>query len=140
MKQRFFTAARMTCRTGLTACAARFQAKMGKGKTSTEASALILAHPGEPISRETEAAGIGDGVCMISPQLNLQSGKTSANMLIRVTFPTTVENACTAVQHLTKSLFLSNRVEPPLSFHGSGTSKSSSKQSSDRHCSGVKSR
>ena len=94
--------------------AVRFRGKTAKGKVSPNTFASLLAHPGEPISHKAKVAGIEDGVYTISPQLNLQSVKTSANMSTRIEFPTTVENSCTAVHHLTKALFLSKRVEPPL--------------------------
>ena len=115
-------AARLTERA---ACAARCRGKTGKGKISTEALASNLALPGEPISRETDVASIGGGVGAISPQLNLRAPPTSANMSTRVAFSTAartcvrvkrptraaVENSCTAVQHLTKTLFLPKPVE-----------------------------
>src|SRR5271167_2117760 len=73
------------------ACAARIRGKMGEGKISTEAIASILGLPGEPIFSETGVGGVG-------PRIS----------------PAAVENSFTAVQHLTKPLFLSKRVEPPL--------------------------
>jgi hypothetical protein len=89
------------------ACAARFQGKMGKAKTSTEAFALILARPGEPILRNTGRAGARCRNCAISPQLNLSTLKNHESISTRV-------ESSTAVQHLTKALFLSKPVEPPL--------------------------
>jgi hypothetical protein len=47
------------------------QGKNGKGKISTEAIALILAHPGEPIFRETTPARARCRFFAISPQMNL---------------------------------------------------------------------
>ena len=87
--------------------AARFRDKMGKGKTSTEAFALILAHPGEPILRNTSRAGARCRNCAISPQMNLCTLKNQESTSTRV-------ESSTAVQHLTKTLFLSKPVEPPL--------------------------
>jgi hypothetical protein len=89
------------------ACAARFQGKMGKAKTSTEAFALILARLGEPILRNTGRAGARCRNFSISPQLNLCTLKNHESTSTRV-------ESSTAVQHLTKALFLSKPVEPPL--------------------------
>ena len=51
--------------------AARFRNKTGKGKTSTETVALILAQPGKPILHKMNVATAGNGVCTIWPHLNL---------------------------------------------------------------------
>ena len=88
-------------------CAVRFHGKTGKGKTSTEAFASILAHPGEPILRNTGRAGARCRNCAISPQMNLHTLKNQESTSTRV-------ESSTAVQHLTKALFLSKPVEPPL--------------------------
>ena len=107
--------------------AARGEGKTGEGKVSTEAIASILGLPGEPTFSETGVEGVGTRISAISLQSNLQLPKT-ADMLIRVEFPTparagihlkrrtraVVGNSFTAVQHLTKPLFLSKPVEPPL--------------------------
>jgi hypothetical protein len=108
--------------------AARFRGKMGKAKISTEAFALILAHPGAPIFRETTPARARCRFFAISPQMNLHWLKNQESMPTQVEVPTTargcvrvnrrtraaLENSYTAVQHLTKTLFLSKPVEPPL--------------------------
>jgi hypothetical protein len=111
------------------ACAVRFRGKMDEGKISTEAFALILVHPGAPIFPKTARTGTCDRVLAISPQINLHSLKNQESMPTQVKFPTAargcvrvhrrtraaVENSYTAVQHLTKALFLSKPVRPPLS-------------------------
>ena len=108
--------------------AARFRGKMGKGKISTEAFAPILGHPGAPIFRQTGGAGAGGRICAISHRCDRHSTTTPCSMPTEVEFPTVaragigvehhtrtaVENSCTAVQHLTKALFLSKPTEPPL--------------------------
>jgi Flp pilus assembly protein TadD len=128
MKQRFFLAAGMTRWIERADGAIRFQGKKGKGKISTEALALILAHSGASKFRQPHAASAEDGVCATALELILRSPKTSATMSTRIEFYTTarscmrvkcrhqaaVENSSTAVQHLTKALSLSKRVEPPL--------------------------
>ena len=110
------------------ACAARCRGKTGKVEISTEASESIVAHPGEPIFTETRVAGAGRRISAISHHSDLRSAKTPGSMQVRVEFPTAacdcvrvkrrtraaVENSFTAVQHLTKALFLSKPVEPPL--------------------------
>ena len=107
--------------------AARGEGKTGEGKVSTEAIASILGLPGEPIFSETGVGGVGTRIPAISLHSDLHLRKTP-DMLIRVEFPTlaraceretrrahdAVENSFTAVQHLTKPLFLSKPVEPPL--------------------------
>ena len=109
-------------------CAARFRSKTGRGEISTEASASILAYPGEPIFLETRVAGAESRISAISHQPDLRSTNTPCSMQTRVEFPiaargcvrvkrrtrAAVENSCTAVQHLTKALFLSKPAEPPL--------------------------
>ena len=128
MKHGFPTASCVARLIERAACAARFQGKTGKGKLSTETLALILAHPGEPIFPETGVAGASCPIFAISHQSDLRSTKTPCSMQTRVEFPTAargcvrvkrrtraaVENSCTAVQHLTKALFLSKLVEPLL--------------------------
>ena len=108
--------------------AARCRDKMGKGEISTAALASILAHPGKPVFPETGLADSGCLVSAISPQPDSPSPKTARSMPTQVEFSTTargcmrvkrrthtaVENSCTAVQHLTKALFLSKPVEPLL--------------------------
>jgi len=109
--------------------AARGEGKPGEGKVSTEAIASILGLPGEPIFSETGVGGVGTRISAISLPSDLHLPKTP-DMLIRVEFPTparaggmhvkrrtraAVDNSFTAVQHLTKPLFLSKPVEPPLS-------------------------
>ena len=110
------------------ACAARFRGKMGKGRISTEAFASLLANPGEPIFPETAVAGAGCCISAISRQPDLNPTSTPCSMQTEVEFPTAaraclrvkhrtrtaVESSCIAVQHLTKPLFLSKPVEPPL--------------------------
>ena len=132
MKHEFPTASCVARLIERAACAARFRGKTGKGKISTEALALILAHPGEAIFPETGVGGAGCRVSAISPEPDLRSPKTPGSMPPRVEFPTaargcvrvkrrtraTVENSCPAVQHLTKALFLSKPVEPLLTFGG----------------------
>jgi len=107
--------------------AARGEGKTGEGKVSTEAIASILGLPGELIFSETGVEGVGNGISATSFQCDLHLPKTP-NMLIRVEFPTlaracmhvkrrtraAVENSFTAVQHLTKPLFLSKPAERPL--------------------------
>jgi hypothetical protein len=131
MKHRICTAAGVARWIERAAYLARFQGKMGKGKISTEAFALILLRPGEPIFPETALARAGGRICAISPQEDLCSPKTPESMPTRVEFPTAacgyvrvkrrpraaVENSCIAIQHLTKALFLSKPVEPPLTVH-----------------------
>ena len=128
MKHEFPTASCVARLIERAACAARFRGKTGKGKISTEALALILAHPGEPIFPETGVGGAGCRVSAISPQPDLRAPKTPGSMQTRVEFPTAargcvpvkrrtyaaVENSCTAVQHLTKAIFLSKPMEPLL--------------------------
>ena len=108
------------------ACAARCRGKMGNVKISTEAFASILTHPGEPISRETGVGGIASWISAFSHQSDSRSRKTPGSMQTRVEFPTVacdcvrvkrrtraaVENSCTAVQHLTRTLFISKPAEP----------------------------
>jgi hypothetical protein len=108
--------------------AARCRSKPGDGKVPTEAIASILGPPGEPIFSETGVGGVGTWISAISLQSDLHLLKTP-DMLIRVEFPTparacmrvkrrtgaAVENSFTAVQHLTKPLFLSKPMEPLLS-------------------------
>ena len=76
MKHGFPTASCVAHRIERAACAARSRGKTGKGEISTEASALILAHPGEPISPETGIAGASCPVSVISPQPDSRSPKT----------------------------------------------------------------
>ena len=106
---------------------ARGEGKMGEGEVSTKVIASILGLPGEPIFSETGVKGVGNGISAISLQSDLRLPKTT-DMLIRVEFPTparacmrakrstraAVANSFTAVQHLTKPLFLSKPAEPPL--------------------------
>ena len=108
--------------------AARCRNKMGKGEISTTVLASILAHPGKPVFPETGVAGLGCLISAISPHPDSPSPKPARSLPTRVEFPTaargrvrvkrrtraTVENSCTAVQHLTKALFLSKPVEPLL--------------------------
>lgn len=82
--------------------AARFQGKTGEGEISNAAVESILAHPGEPILRETAAAGAGRRILAISHHSDPRSMKNTCSM------------QTTAVQHLTNALFLSKPVEPPL--------------------------
>ena len=110
------------------ALAVRFQGKMGEGRTSPEAFASILAHPGESIFPNAAANGACDRNLAFSPEMNLHSLNNQKGMSIKVEFPTparcrtqvnrrihaTVGNSCIAVQHLTKALFLSKPVRPPL--------------------------
>ena len=124
MKHRASSAA---CLAQLIGRAAQGECKTGEGKVSTEAIASILGLPGEPIFSETGVGGIGTRISVISLQSDLHLPKTP-DMLIRVEFLTlaracirvnrytraAVENSFTAVQHLTKPLFLSKPVEPPL--------------------------
>jgi hypothetical protein len=56
--------------------AARFQGKTGKGEISTDALALILAHPGKPISPETSVDGVGCRISTTMPQPDPPSPKT----------------------------------------------------------------
>ena len=116
------------CMAHLIARAARGEGKTGEGKVSTEAIASILGLPGEPIFSETGVRGVGTRISAISLQSDLHLPKPP-DMLISVEFPTpardgmhlkrrtraAVDNSFTAVQHLTKPLFLSKPVEPPLS-------------------------
>ena len=123
----------MTCtarRIERTAGVGRFRGKTDKGEISTAPSHAILAHPGKPISPETSVEGLGCRISTIMPQSDLRSPKTPSMIPTQVEFPTAalplgcvrvrrrtraaVENSCTAVQHLTKTHFLSKRVEPPL--------------------------
>jgi hypothetical protein len=124
MKQGSSSAA---CIAHLSERAARREGKTGEGKVSTEAIASILELPGEPIFSETGVGGVGTRISAISLQPDWHLLKTP-DMLISVEFPTpardrirvkqrtraAVENSFTAVQHLTKPLFLSKPVEPPL--------------------------
>ena len=89
------------------ACAVRFRGKMGEGKISTEAIAPILALSGEPIFRDTDFAGTQSWDSAISPPMNLHTQQNHKSI------PTRVESS-TAVQHLTKALFLSKPARPPL--------------------------
>jgi hypothetical protein len=128
MRGAFGAAAQIARSIERAACAARFWGKTGKGKISPEALESILAHPGEPIFRETGAAGAWERISAISHRSDLRSAKTAYSMQTRIEFSTAarayvrvkrrtraaVENSCTAVQHLTKALFLSKPVEPPL--------------------------
>jgi len=109
--------------------AARFRDTTGKGEISTEALESILAHPGEPIFRETGAARAGRRIFAIAHHSDSRSTKNQCSIPTRVAFPTTaracvrvkrrtgfaVEHSCTPVQHLTNALFLSKPVEPLLS-------------------------
>jgi hypothetical protein len=133
MRGAFGAAAQIARSIERAACAARFWGKTGKGKISAEALESILAHPGEPIFRETGAAGAWERISAISHRSDLRSAKTAYSMQTRIEFSTAarayvrvkrrtraaVENSCTAVQHLTKALFLSKPVEPPLSANTS---------------------
>ena len=128
MKHGFLAASCVARAIERAACAARFRGKTGKAEISTEASGSIVAHPGEPIFTETRVAGAGRRISAISHHSDLRSTKTPCSMQTRVEFPTAargcvrvkrrtraaVENSFTAVQHLTKALFLSKPVEPPL--------------------------
>lgn len=110
--------------------AARFRDTTGKGEISTEAVESILAHPGEPIFRETGAARAGRRIFAISHHFDSCSMTNPCSIPTRVEFHTTarawvrvkrrtrvaVEHSCTAVQHLTNALFLSKPVEPPLTL------------------------
>jgi hypothetical protein len=107
MKRRFLAASCVARAVVRDACAARCRGKTAEGEISTEALESILAHPGEPIFRDRGVAGVGSRAFSISPQLNLRSPKTPES---------TPTYSCTAVQHLTKALFLSKPVEPPLSL------------------------
>ena len=112
--------------------AAQGEGKMGEGNVSTEAIASILGFPGEPLFSETGVEGVGTRISAISLTSDLHLPKPP-DRLIRVEFPTparagmhvkrrtraAVENSFTAVQHLTKPLFLSKPVEPPLLTQGS---------------------
>ena len=125
MKHGFPTAA---CGARLIERAARFRGKTGKGEISTEALALILVHPGKPISPEPSVEGLGCRISTIMPQSDLRPPKTPSMISTQVEFPTAalgcarvrrrtraaVENSCTAVQHLTMAFFLSKPVEPLL--------------------------
>jgi hypothetical protein len=109
---------------------ARWEGKTGEGKVSTEAIASILELPGEPIFSETGVGGVGTRISAISLQSDLPLLKTP-DRLISVEFPTparacmrvkrrtraAVENSFTAVQHLTRPLFLSKPVEPPINTY-----------------------
>ena len=72
MKHEFPTASCIARLIERAACAARFRGKTGKGKISTEALALILTHPGEPIFPETGVGDAGCRVSVISPQPDLR--------------------------------------------------------------------
>ena len=129
MKHGFFAGSYVGRLIERAACAARFRAKTGKGRISTEASESILAHPGEPIFTETDRARARRRISAISHHSDLRSTKIPCCTQDRVEFPTAararvrvkrrtraaVENSFTAVQHLTKALFLSKPTEPPLS-------------------------
>jgi hypothetical protein len=91
MKHSFSLAAGVAHWIERAACVARIRGKIGEGKISTETIASILGLPGEPIFSETSVGGVGARIS-----------------------PAAVENSFTAVQHLTKPLFLSKPVEPPL--------------------------
>ena len=82
--------------------AARFRGKTGEGEVSTKAIESILAHSGEPILRETSAAGARRRILQISHHSDPRWRKKACSM------------QTTAVQHLTNALFLSEPVEPPL--------------------------
>src|SRR5665213_1275868 len=107
--------------------AVRCERKTGEGKVPTQTIASILGLPDEPIFSETGVEGIATRISPNPLQSDWQLWK-SQGMSIRVEFPTpahlhsltrrtraTVENSFTAVQHLTKPLFLSKPAEPPLS-------------------------
>ena len=128
MKHGFFAAACVVRAMVRDACAARFRAKTGKGEISTETVESILAHPGESIFRETGAARAGRRILAIAHHSDSRSTKNPCSIQTRVEFHTkaracvrvkrrtrvAAEHSCTAVQHLTKALFLSKPVEPPL--------------------------
>jgi len=57
MKHALSTTLGVACLIEPFACAIRFRNKNGEGKISTEAIALILARPGEPIFYNTGVAG-----------------------------------------------------------------------------------
>jgi len=102
---------------------------MGKGRIATEAFARLLANPGEPISAQTGVAGAAGLISAISRRCDRHTSTSPHCMHIEVEFPTArhvrvsaqdctctdVGNSCTAVQHLTKAVFLSKPAEPPLS-------------------------
>ena len=90
------------------ACAVRFRGKMGEGKISTEAIASILALSGEPIFRDTDFTGAQCQDSAIPPPTNLHTQQHYESI------STSVESS-TAVQHLTKALFLSKPARPLLS-------------------------
>ena len=94
------------------ACAVRFRNKKGEGKISTEAIASILAHPGEPIFSGTGSAGAQCWNFSFSPPLRLCPMMNHESMSNRF-------ESSTAVQHLTKALFLSKPARPPLSLDSS---------------------
>ena len=107
MKRRFLAAWCVARAMVRDVCAGRFRGKRGEGEISTAAVESILAHPGEPILRETGAAGAGRRI--------LATSHHSACVRVKRRTHAVVENSCIAVQHLTKALFLSKPVEPPLS-------------------------
>ena len=109
MKHTFSSAAGVARLIERLACAARLGGKMGEGKISTEAIALIPAHPGEPLFRNTRFAGARCRDFAISPLTNLHMLKNHESISTRV-------ESSIAVQHLTKALFLSKPVRPPLSL------------------------
>ena len=69
MKQHFSPAAGITRWIERADSAIRFQGKKGKGKISTEAQALILAHPGASKFRQPHAASAEGGVCATALEL-----------------------------------------------------------------------
>jgi hypothetical protein len=128
MKYEFCTASCAVPGIERAAGAARLRGKTGKGEISTAPSRAILARPGKPISPATSVDGVKCRISTIMPRSDLRSPKTPSMIPTRVEFPTAsrsrvrvrrrtraaVENSCTAVHHLTKALFLSKPVEPPL--------------------------
>ena len=52
---------------------------MGEAQISTEPLAFVLAHPGKPISRETDLGGAGYRISTISPEPDLRSLNTPAH-------------------------------------------------------------
>ena len=87
------------------ACTVRFRGKMGEGRVSTEAIASILAHLGRPFFRDTGLEGARCRDSAISPLMNLYTQKNHESMSTRI-------ESSTAVQHLTKALFLSEPARP----------------------------